>query len=170
MVHTQWEKQTGLCLRKQMQQASAKSYAACFKDKKRKTIFLTERKRDRSLQKFSANFYFFEIPSAFPPSSSHTHWINKPRCSQEYVPRYPPRPMPCKCKGRCLTADAQEFLCANCWLQSDVQTVCIHFCKGKASWTEHTSEALKIQKFSVYKKMHLLIVSFGCAHPESLSF
>lgn len=76
MVHTQWEKQTGLCLRKQIQQASAKSYSACFKDKKQKNSFLTERKRDGSLQKFSANFYFF-LDSCYVSPFPFPHTLNQ---------------------------------------------------------------------------------------------
>lgn len=108
MAHTQWEKQTGLCLRKQMQQASAKSYSACFKDKKQKTSFLTERevtpKIPRKLFVFWASFC--TSPFLFP------HTLNQQtQMFTRIHPWYPPHHKPCKCKGRCLSTDAQCQLC-----------------------------------------------------------
>lgn len=78
MVQTQWEKQTGLCLRKQMQQASAKSYFAHFKDKKQKSRFFRRKKeRERSLQRSHVSFSFLRYFLRFPfPLPTHTESTN----------------------------------------------------------------------------------------------
>lgn len=84
-----------------MQQASAKSYFAHFKDKKQKSSFRGEREREIT-PKIPCKLFLFETISALSPSSSLTCWISKPRCPQECIPWYShvlchvqPEEMPC---------------------------------------------------------------------------
>lgn len=49
-------------------------------------LFRREKQREGSFQRSHVNFS--KILSALAASSSHTRWLNKPRCSQEYVPRH----------------------------------------------------------------------------------
>lgn len=181
MVQTQWEKQTGLCLRKQMQQASAQSYFAHFKDKKQKKIYLFRREKGGEITpKIPCKLLFSEILSALSPSSSHTCWINKTQMFPIIHPLVQPPLMPCLYKTRCLAAYALEshrdqlLLCTAmyklCWGGSRGTECALYFHTGKTACTEPCSGALRIWKLSAYKKHDFWLAALGICIPAPCLF
>lgn len=132
MVQTQWEKQTGLCLRKQMQQASAKSYTACFIDKKQKTSFLTERERQIT-PKIPCKLFFFRDSFCTSPFLLPHTLIQQTQMSTRIYPSVSPTSYAMHVQGEMHRNSTGPIVVP----QSDVQTVCFLFLHGKIflDWT-----------------------------------
>lgn len=159
-----------------MQQASAKSYLAHFKDKKQKSSFRGEREIP---PKIPCKLFFFETISALFPSSSLTCWINKPRCSQEYIPWYSHvLCLACTAGGDALL-QTHRNPAGPIALQSDVPSAlqrqqgkwgCVVFLRRGSLMDWNIFRDPEDLETQCLQKVWLLRGSSGRVHPGSLSF
>lgn len=148
------------------------------KTKSKKSSFLGEREREISLQISHVSFSFLRYFLCFPlPLPTHTESTNPDvhkntslGIATSHAMHVQQEKLPCcRCTGipRDQLLSCKVMYKLRCRDSRETEHA-LYFCTGKASWTEPSLGALKMQKLSAYKKMLLLTGSSGHKHLRSL--